>query len=531
MQYDDLSGGMNMTLTFDAIEKNTFEQKAVDIGERMRSLHSSFQKSLSPEGKTFSGPENLSFDRSITDLFGLRGVEITPEVRAGAVRTVKDMYYGKEVNGSNSLGLKKISSWKISPENRKANLNQHAGFAAEVISTAKENYISEAKHTGDMTYRADDIPAGLRDKLSEKGVNIARKNDLFIDKVRVRADGTIETVQTKFVGKDAGSCLSRLMSKRFEKYLDNSAVDKIEVPKEYYDDLKTSISIKKKDLCKQYGDVVGAADKVDDAEKIKRNIQKLDKLKEKTEPSVVTKTEALSAVENPKIYAAKQINNRGLREGAQAAAFTAVISGVSNFERFRSGDISGTEAVSNIVKETAVSGAIGYGTGVITEVMGGSCIPAAVITMGVESYDDLIDYAKGDISGEKLAYNLGENAISIIGGTVGGVVGAVVGPVGTIGGAVAGSYCAIQLYHESVEFVTDHIDDVVEFGSDVVDKAGDLKDAAVEKAVEVGEDIKEFAVDTADYIADGAVKVGKGIQKGAKKAKAAVVKKVKGIFD
>ena len=329
-----------MTHTFDAIEKNTFEQKAVDIGERMRSLHSSFQDSLSPERKTFSGPENLSFDRSITDSFGLRGVEITPEVRAGAVRTVKDMYYGKEVNGSNSLGLKKISSWKISPENRKANLNQHAGFAAEVISTAKENYISEAKHTGDMTYRADDIPAGLRDKLSEKGVNIARKNDPFIDKVRVRADGTIETVQTKFVGKDADSCLSRLMSKRFEKYLDNPAVDKIEVPKEYYDDLKTSISIKKKELCKQYGVVSTAAEKTLDAAKIKHNIAKLDTLRDKIEPSVVTSLGARFAAKHPKIFGA--LHTLG-KSDIVMAGFDIVMSSYDDFIACHKGEISKKE--------------------------------------------------------------------------------------------------------------------------------------------------------------------------------------------
>ena len=99
--------------------------------------------------------------------------------------------------------------------------------------------------------------------------------------------------------------------------------------------------------------------------------------------------------------------------------------------------------------------------------------------------------------------------------------------IGSEIGFAAGSIAAEKAYNYIVENYDEIKEMVVEFGDDFKE----LKDAAVEKAVEVGEDIKEFVVDTADYIADGAVKVGKGIQKGAKKAKAAVVKKVKGIFD
>ena len=37
--------------------------------------------------------------------------------------------------------------------------------------------------------------------------------------------------------------------------------------------------------------------------------------------------------------------------------------------------------------------------------VGGFCLPAADVTFGVESYEDISDYAKGEIDGTELAYN------------------------------------------------------------------------------------------------------------------------------
>ncbi len=51
--------------------------------------------------------------------------------------------------------------------------------------------------------------------------------------------------------------------------------------------------------------------------------------------------------------------------------------------------------------------------------VGGFCLPAADVTFGVESYEDISDYAKGEIDGTELAYNLGENAAGVAGGFVG----------------------------------------------------------------------------------------------------------------
>lgn len=50
----------------------------------------------------------------------------------------------------------------------------------------------------------------------------------------------------KFVGKDGASCLSKLASKNYDKYFNEGKVDKIEIPKDYYDEIKSNNLIETK---------------------------------------------------------------------------------------------------------------------------------------------------------------------------------------------------------------------------------------------------------------------------------------------
>lgn len=237
-----------------------------------------------------------------------------------------------------------------------------------------------------------------------------------------------------------------------------------------YDDLKASISDERQSLQKQM-ERLSADGKTEELAKKQAKIDKLDKIESMVEKSTVTSKEALFAVEHPKLYAAQQLNNAGLKDGGQAAALTAAVSGVDNFQKYRSGELTGTEAIENTAKDTAIAGGVAYGTEIVTQLAGGSSVPAAVITMGVESYGDVKDYAEGDIDGGELAYILGENAARVVGGAVGGAMGAavgaaagtVMGPVGNavggfaggMAGGAAGSAIAAKAYEDTVENVSD----------------------------------------------------------------------------
>lgn len=502
-------------MTIDTLEMNQLERQGFQVNEKLSSLHENFQSAFKPEQGMYESFDTKVTDASIQKSFGLGEIEMTPEIRSAAVKSVKDMYHGHEVNGHQSLSLKEINGWKLNEAHRESNLNQHAGFAAEVISTEKENVLSQATHTGDITYRADDLPKELLDQFDGK---IAAKNDQYVDKVRVKADGSIETVQTKFVGKDAKSCLQKLTSKGYAKYLEEGKVDKIEIPKEYYDDVKAGIHKKKEALIKQYDKVSADSSKTADAASIKNRLEDLDKLDNKLEASCVTKTEAKFAVEHPKLYAAQQINNAGLKQGAQAAMLTAAVSGVSNYQKYESGELTGEEAILNTVKDSAVSGGIAYGTEVVTHLAGGSSIPAAVVTMGVTSYGDIKDYQEGKLTEAELSYQLGENAASVaggaVGGMVGGTVGSVAGPVGTAAGAMVGSAVgsavASGAYQVTAEFVGESVEDVKDYIDGEIDQkelAERIGDHAETAAAEVKESI--------DATAATLVEAGENVQQAA----------------
>ena len=148
-----------------------------------------------------------------------------------ALNAIKEMYKGKEgVFDKPTLGLEEIHSWNIPKEFKYQCTRQHAGFAAEVISTAKENLKAKIDGTGLTTVRADDLP----DRFP--------KNDQYVDKLRLDSAGNIaERIQTKFVGKDPASCLEKLRSKNYEKYFLEDKVDKVEIPKDYYKGVKVLV--------------------------------------------------------------------------------------------------------------------------------------------------------------------------------------------------------------------------------------------------------------------------------------------------
>lgn len=163
-------------------------------------------------------------------------MEAVPE----AMDAIKEMYEAPDIDGFRKLDLKKISEWKIHPDYEYQCKKQHAGYAAEVISTAKENLIALRDGTGIVTKRADDMPEKFP------------KNDQYVDKVRINTiTGEEEYIQTKFVGKNADECLDKLMSKKFDKYFMEDKVDKVEIPKDYYNRVKMLAEERIGDLEKQ----------------------------------------------------------------------------------------------------------------------------------------------------------------------------------------------------------------------------------------------------------------------------------------
>lgn len=221
-------------------------------------------------------------------------------------------------------------------------------------------------------------------------------------------------------------------------------------------------------------------------------------------------------------------NDAGIKSGLVAAGITFAVSTADNVSAFLDGEITADEMVVDIVKETAAAGAIEYGAEFISTAasqamsksssqmiqrVAGSTLPVAVVSFAVESYDSVSAFAKGEIDGEELAYELGENAVTVeaamaggqvgatLGAKIGGVIGTVVGPGGTAVGAAVGGVAggivggvvgaavaseayatAVELGAEGAEFLAEKAESLMKgtlelFEEKVPDKLDDAKAA------------------------------------------------------
>ena len=491
-------------MNFEVFESAGLDAASLDLSEKMTALRSRFESSLKTQYDAFMKlPE--SFDNNIASWLGIDATVSTADpaaVRSASVDTITQMYNGTDLgNGNRTLGLKEIHNWKVNPEYYDQNMRQHAGYAAEVIGTAKENLQAQADGTGLTTYRADDRP------------DLFPRNDQYVDKIRVNCDGEIvERIQVKFVGKDPAECLRKLKSKPFDKYFDDGMVDRIEIPKDYYPEIKQMLPGEISKLEKQLQHVTENGN-TEAAENLGKRIDRLHKIDEMLEKSTVSSDEALGSVKCPERITArlfsedtfKESNKAGLESAALATTITAAVSTVDNVGKYMDGEITAQEAFVDVVTDTGIAGGVAYGTAFVSTAvantmsssshqlirsLGQSGVPAAVISFGVQSFDSIIDYADGIIDGKQLAFDLGENA-AMIGGSVAGsaaagaIVGSVVPGAGTAVGFAAGMVggmvgCAVasEAYVSAVEFASEHVDELA-------NKAQEMANKTVEIATEV----------------------------------------------
>lgn len=479
-------------MQFDSFEKLDVSVTETDTAKRLSDLHKGFESRFT---ETYSNYLSVSeaAQEGLAAWIG-ENAALTVEAMPEAIDAIKEMYDSSDLDGYRKLCLKEIQGWKINTEFEYQCKKQHAGYAAEVISTVKENLIAKRDGTGIITVRADDLP----DKFP--------KNDQYVDKVRIDSSGNIiERIQTKFVGKDAKGCLEKLKSKDFDKYFLEDKVDKVEIPKDFYDDVKTYIKEQKAGLEDQI-EHLKTAGKEDALLKRQKQLERLDAVDKKIEKSTVSSKEAMEAITNPVKYTKKLFvkdtvataNKIGLDSGVAAAGLSAFASSIDNVQKYMNGEVTALEAAEDIAKDAGVAGVVGYGTGFVTSTVantmarsshalisnvGGSCAPAAVVAWGVQSFDAVVDYSQGEISKEELAYALGENAATVAGGiVVGAAAGSIVPGAGTLVGAGAGfvgSMVGCALASEAYATAVEHGGEGAEI---MASKAQELASNTVEMA-------------------------------------------------
>lgn len=278
------------------------------------------------------------------------------------------------------------------------------------------------------------------------------------------------------------------------------------IDKDHYDEIKKNnlIGEKIKGLEKQLGRVQ-ADGNTEAAKGIQNRIDRFHKIDQMLERSTVSNKEAEYATKHLERYTAKLFakdlvaagNEVGVKSGLFAAGISFTVSAADNVSSFVDGKISAPKMVTEIAKDTGTAGALGYGTAFISTAVsqalsqssstliqrvGGSCLPAAVVSFAVDSYDSISDFAQGEIEVSELTYDLGESAASVAGSFAGGAavgaaVGTFAGPVGNIIGGIAGGVvgCAVatEVYETAVKLGAEGVlalsDKVEEFANATVD--------------------------------------------------------------
>ena len=505
-------------MAFDMFESASLGTEKFDINEKMASLRSGLESSLKPkDGVIANGPKAI--EGNVARWIGVEPALVAdlPGIQMTASDIVKQMYTGETPSGEMlSHSLKEIHNWNRHPDYYSQNLNQQAGFSAEVISTAKENLRARLDGTGVTTYRADDRP------------DLFPKNDQYVDKIRVNSSGEIiERIQTKFVGNDAESCLKKLASKDYDKYFESGKVDKVEIPKDYYDGVKKLIQGKIEGFEDQLKHVKENGN-TKTIEKLEAKIDRYKKMDQMVEPSTATKQEAISATKHPLRYSAKLFaedtfakgNEAGIESAAVAASITLAVSTVDNAVKVIDGEISAQEAFVDVAMDTGAAGGIAYGTAFVSTAisqtmsasshqlissLGSAHVPAMLISFGVQSYDSISDYATGAIDAQQLAYDLGENAAQI-GGSIAGsaLTGAAIGSIAPGAGTAVGFGVGLVGGMVGCAVASEAYKSVIEVGAEgaevLADKAQEMAGRTMEIATEfVPEKAGEIAASINDF--------------------------------
>lgn len=324
-------------------------------------------------------------------------------------------------------GLKSISESNVHSDYIPQNLKQQAGFSAEVKEAARSN--AERIINGDNVrkIRADDL---------------GRVNDQLCDFYEVDSSGRIingSGTQMKFVGSNPSEAFDKFLSSKYDKYFDNNVG--MEVPSDYYEPMCLEADIRLKKLreqlkyCKENGNTV-------QIQNLKNKIAKVEKVKGSLRKSSVSSKDAMFARVHPGLSAAKDIVNVSNRAGLEGAGMGAMIGGgisiIQNFVSVTNGELSADEAASNVIKQTAVSAASGYGTAFAGTALKGAMqnsasavirnlastnLPAAVVTVVGNTCKSLGLYFSGEISGAECFERMGKDGFSALSGAAFSAIG------------------------------------------------------------------------------------------------------------
>lgn len=361
---------------------------------------------------------------------------------------------GRDLNHK-GRSLEGISKYKVNKDFADKNISQQTGFSAELAHEAKAN--KEAILKGDTKRVRTTDGIGDTNNPQYDHVNVDSKNR------PIKGSGT----QMKFLKSEVNT----EGAKGFN-VIDNLAKDKswdrydgdILMPKGEAE--KARLYAKKKaDSLRKQADRLKKDGKIELAKQKEMEAERFEKAGQRVKDAKVTYDEAKEARLNPKKYVAKEVladSHVAGKEAAKGAVqAAAVISVVSNSVAIARGDKDLDEALLDLSKDVAVSGAAGYLVGAsgsaLKAVMhasknqltrNASRAAGEIVGAGIAIASSLKRYAEGEIDSAELVEELGEKGVATLtvsytaaaGTGVGATVGSFLlpGPGTAIGGFIGG---------------------------------------------------------------------------------------------
>lgn len=368
-------------------------------------------------------------------------------------------------------GLKQIAKEKINPDYAFQNIQQQAGFAAEVKQVARSNAENIIKGNNVRRIRTDDLGS---------------VNDPLYDLADLNGKGEILSgsgTQMKFLGasekdperlNDAKRALAKLQSSKYQKYLDNDV--KLEVPSNQYEKMIKEANNSIDDLQKQLIRVK-AEGKEQQANQIQERIDKLNKIKKNLRKSSVSSDEAVQARLNPKISTATDVTKIAAQAGIHTGATSAVLGGsvsiVKNLVAVCKGEIDAMDATENVVKDTMVHGGTGFVTGfsgsvikgvmqnsksAVTRAASQTNVPGVIVSVTLTAGKTLKRYFDGEMDGTECFETLGEDGVGMLSSAMFTVIGQAAIPIPVVGGMI-GSMIGYSLSSASYSVLLEALKD------------------------------------------------------------------------
>ncbi len=361
--------------------------------------------------------------------------------------------------------LEGISKYKVNPKYQYQNINQQAGYSAEIKEQAHANTQNILMKNGKRVVQYDDLSMDQKAQIKKLFPDYAtpNKNHELVDYVTVDRKGNIipnTLTQSKFVGEDGTECFEKFLSKGYEKYLKNGT--KMNIPKDYYRDFQKKADIEIKRLESQIAKQKGLGN-FQKADSLEIKLQKCKTIKANTRPANITKAEAIDARLNPSLSTTRDVANLSHQAGMNAMQTGVLIGGVVScvtniYECIAKGK-DPIKAINHTALATIKGGALGYiqafssaslgglmqsSTNKIIQSLGKGQIPVMIVSALTTNTAILVRYFSGKIDGAELLKQLGKANTALISGGAMAVAGQALIPIPVVG-ALIGSFVGATL--------------------------------------------------------------------------------------